>query len=100
LLALAREDNSVATQTRLLPVVEQSIIQQHQFLTDKDIELIIEIKPQQDVPMAKAPLLILLNNLIGNAFKYTRHSAVFLGINFLIDTTHAINDNTVPLFHI
>jgi len=59
------------TQTRLLPVVEQSIIQQHQFLADKDIELIIEIKPQQEVPMAEAPLLILLNNLIGNAFKYT-----------------------------
>ena len=71
LLALAREDKSTSTQTRLLPVVEQSIIQQHQFLADKDIELIIEIKPQQEVPMAKAPLLILLNNLIGNAFKYT-----------------------------
>ena len=71
LLALAREDKSTSTQTRLLPVVEQSIIQQHQFLADKDIELIIEIKPQQEVPMAEAPLLILLNNLIGNAFKYT-----------------------------
>ncbi|MGB0835841.1 MAG: sensor histidine kinase [Psychrobium sp.] len=71
LLALAREDNNAVTQTRLLPVVEQSIIQQHQFLADKDIELVISIKPQQEVPIAETPLLILLNNLIGNAFKYT-----------------------------
>ncbi len=71
LLALAREDKSASTKTRLLPVVEQSIIQQHPFSSDKDIELNIDIKPQQEVPMAEAPLLILLNNLIGNAFKYT-----------------------------
>lgn len=80
LLALAREDKSASTQTRLLPVVEQSIIQQHQFLADKDIELIIEIKPQQEVPIAQAPLLILLNNLIGNAFKYTVSGTI--GIRF------------------
>lgn len=71
LLALAREDKSASTKTRLLPVVEQSIIQQHPFSSDKDIDLNIDIKPQQEVPMAEAPLLILLNNLIGNAFKYT-----------------------------
>ena len=28
------------------------------------------------------------------------HSAAFLGINFLIDAAHAINDNTVPLLYI
>jgi hypothetical protein len=33
-------------------------------------------------------------------FVYIRHSASLLGINFLIDVTHAINNNTVPLFHI
>lgn len=79
LLALAREDNNAASQTRLLPVVEQSIIQQHQLLTDKDIELIIEIKPQQEVPIAQGPLLILLNNIIGNAFKYTVSGTITIG---------------------
>jgi signal transduction histidine kinase len=76
LLAMAREENSEESRTRLLPLVEQSILQQHQFLTDKDIELIVNISPQQEVPIAAAPLLILLNNLIGNAFKYTMSGSI------------------------
>ena len=33
-------------------------------------------------------------------FNDIRHSAALLGINFLIDASHTINDNTVPLLYI
>lgn len=75
LLALAREENSQPAQTRILPLVEQSILQQHHYLADKNIELAVNIKPQQIAPIGETPLLILLNNLIGNAFKYS-HSGI------------------------
>jgi len=35
-----------------------------------------------------------------NRIGYNRHSAAILGINFLIDAAHTINNNTVPFFHI
>lgn len=75
LLALAREENSKPAQTRILPLVEQSILQQHHYLTDKNIELAVNIKPQKIAPIGETPLLILLNNLISNAFKYS-HSGI------------------------
>ena len=43
-----------------------------------------------------------VERLLGKGIKaeYIRHSAAFLGINFLIDTTHTVNNNTVPLLYI
>ena len=47
------------------------------------------------------PVLILTIPYIKNKLiSLTLHSAAFLGINFLIDAAHAINDNTVPLLYI
>ncbi|OUL56347.1 sensor histidine kinase [Pseudoalteromonas ulvae] len=76
LLALAREQHKQTAHSRILPLVEQSILQQHNFLADKAIELVINIKPQETAPIAEPPLLILLNNLIGNAFKYTHSGTI------------------------
>ena len=36
----------------------------------------INIKPQDTAPIAEPPLLILLNNLIGKAFKYTHSGTI------------------------
>ena len=76
LLALAREQDKQTAHSRILPLVEQSILQQHNFLADKAIELVVNIKPQDTAPIAEPPLLILLNNLIGNAFKYTHSGTI------------------------
>jgi signal transduction histidine kinase len=79
LLALAREDTSSPCSSRLLPLVEQSILQQHSYLSAKNVQLTVSISPQLDVAIAAAPLLILLNNLIGNAFKYTDEGHIDIG---------------------
>jgi len=75
LLALAREETNQPAQTRILPLIEHCILQQHSYLAGKNVKLIVNVKPQQMAPIAETPLLILLNNLIGNAFKYT-HSGI------------------------
>jgi signal transduction histidine kinase len=71
LLMLAREQRSTTPHSRLLPLVERSILQQHSKLADKAIAVDVDIAPQASVALAEGPMLVLLNNLIGNAFCYT-----------------------------
>ncbi|KKO45687.1 hypothetical protein WG68_09945 [Arsukibacterium ikkense] len=76
LLALAREQSPAAGSCQLLPVVETSILQQHYLLADKDIQLELTIAAGSRVAIAEAPLLILLNNLLANAFSYTHAGTI------------------------
>ncbi|BBN83825.1 two-component sensor histidine kinase [Pseudoalteromonas sp. A25] len=89
LLALAREDTLVRGQSRLLLAIEQSVIQQYEHLADKDIKLAINVDAQVEVPIAQASLLILLNNLLGNAFKYTTKGKISISYR---DNTLCIED--------
>lgn len=76
LLALAREEPQGGEKSKLLNLVEQSVLQQYQFLADKDIAIEVKIAPQIEVKVAENALLILLNNVIGNAFKFTMQGRV------------------------
>lgn len=76
LLLLAREELSAHKPCKLLPLVENSILQQYQYLVDPNIDIEVNIEKKQIVKADHTQLLILLNNLIGNAFKYTSRGAV------------------------
>ncbi|MEN3156917.1 HAMP domain-containing sensor histidine kinase [Alkalimonas sp. NCh-2] len=78
LLELAREQQPEPGRSLLLPMVEQSILQQHSRLAGKDIELQLAIPDTSEVAMAEAPLLILLNNLLANAFSYTDSGSIHI----------------------
>ena len=71
LMLLAREQQPDASVTPLLPVVEHSILQQQSKLSGKSLQLNINIAADASVVIAQPVLLILLNNLLGNAFAYT-----------------------------
>ncbi|CAH9053906.1 Adaptive-response sensory-kinase SasA [Pseudoalteromonas holothuriae] len=90
LLALAREDQLGQGKSRLLAAIEQSIIQQYDHLDGKDIELTVDVGSLIEVPVEKTSLLILLNNLLGNAFKYTSQGRItisFANNTLLIEDT-------------
>ncbi|SEA51350.1 sensor histidine kinase [Alkalimonas amylolytica] len=78
LLELAREPQPEPGRSMLLPMVEQSILQQHSRLAGKDIELELAIPDTSEIAMAEAPLLILLNNLLANAFSYTHSGSIHI----------------------
>lgn len=71
LMLLAREDLPAPVPVTLLPVVEQSVLQQQIKLAGKAIELELDIAPAAQLTIDPTSLLMLLNNLIGNAFDYT-----------------------------
>ncbi|TMP40113.1 sensor histidine kinase [Pseudoalteromonas citrea] len=89
LLALAREEKNTIMPCRLLPLVEDSILQQYQYLADPNIGISINIDKKQLVTANQTQLIILLNNLIGNAFKYTVHGIVNISY---YDNTLCISD--------
>ncbi|MFC3193386.1 sensor histidine kinase [Marinicella sediminis] len=77
LLSLAREKNHHQTPgTKLLPLVEKSVLQQANLLRDKTVEVEIEVAKGVQLLMQEAEILILLSNLIGNAFQYTTQGTV------------------------
>jgi signal transduction histidine kinase len=71
LMLLAREQLPPAQSVKLLPVVEQSILQQAYKINGKPVELQVNIGATATVVINETVLLILLNNLLGNAFEYT-----------------------------
>ncbi|RJE77716.1 two-component sensor histidine kinase [Pseudoalteromonas sp. MSK9-3] len=81
LLALAREEPKAYEPCKLLPLVEKSILQQYQYLADPNINIEVSIDQTQRVTVDHTQLLILLNNLIGNAFKYTSSGTVAISYN-------------------
>ncbi len=78
LLTLAREEHTKADkkQIKILPLIEQSIIDQHHLINNKPIE--VEVNDNCDVAVyaQSGMLTVLLDNLIGNAFQYTQEGKV------------------------
>lgn len=80
LLSLAREKNQqTAPITRLLPLVEKTVLQQARLLQDKAVEVDVMVAEGVRLLMQEADVLILLSNLIGNAFQYTTEGTVRIG---------------------
>ena len=98
LLELAREQQPVPGKSLLLNMVEQSILQQQHLLNGKTVTVKLAIAADTKVAISNAPLLILLNNLLGNAFHNTHEGQISIcyqqGILRVQDSGPGI-DNTV-----
>lgn len=71
LMLLAREQLPAAHAVNLLRLVEQSILQQQHKLAAKPVQLELAISQHAQVVSDDTVLLMLLNNLLANAFDYT-----------------------------
>jgi signal transduction histidine kinase len=78
LLTLAREEHTKAKkrQIRILPLIEQSIIDQHHLINNKPIQVEVHDNSDVFVDAQSGVLKVLLDNLIGNAFQYTQQGKV------------------------
>jgi signal transduction histidine kinase len=78
LLTLAREEHTNADKktTKILPLIEQSIIDQHHLINNKPIEVEVNDNCNVEVFVQSGMLTVLLDNLIGNAFQYTQEGKV------------------------
>jgi len=78
LLTLAREEHTEANkkQIKILPLIEQSIIDQHHLINNKPIEVEVNDNCNVEVYAQSGMLTVLLDNLIGNAFQYTQEGKV------------------------
>lgn len=78
LLTLAREDgpSAINQPTKVLPIVEQVIIQQAHLLENKTVDVEVTVDTHFHVNMRQPDLHIVLMNIIGNAFQYTMQGQV------------------------
>lgn len=78
LLTLAREEHTEAnrSQVKILPLIEQSIIDQHHLINNKPIQVEVHDNCDITVNAQSGMLTVLLDNLIGNAFQYTQEGKV------------------------
>lgn len=78
LLILAREENTQVTQeaTKLMPMIEASVINNHYILANKPVEVEIDNSCNITITCQPGMLKVLINNLISNAFQYTEHGKV------------------------
>ncbi|QBG35403.1 sensor histidine kinase [Litorilituus sediminis] len=73
LLHLAREEHAAAEQSavKLLPLIEQSIIEHSYLLDDKSVEVQVDDNCNTEIVVQQGMLKVLLDNLLSNAFQYT-----------------------------
>jgi len=80
LLTLAREeaDQEGRKLVPLLPIVEQTVIDNAYLIDDKPVEIKVDISPEAKVYSTAGIIQILLSNLISNAFQYTPQGEVVI----------------------
>ncbi|AOT10902.1 sensor histidine kinase [Pseudoalteromonas luteoviolacea] len=76
LLALAREETINQTAVKLLPLVENSVLQQAHKIANKDISVKIDVPSGVTIALGESALSLILSNLIGNAFSHVNKGAV------------------------
>lgn len=83
LLTLAREENIEADMKniKLLPLIEQSIIDQNHLINNKPIQVEVNNNCDVEVYSQAGMLTVLLDNLIGNAFQYTQQGKVTIEVH-------------------
>lgn len=83
LLALAREESALTDKepTALLPLIEQSIINNSHLLNNKSVDVKVSEHCGKTLLVQAGMLKVLLDNLISNAFQYTLSGVV--EINFV-----------------
>ncbi|TQF67992.1 sensor histidine kinase [Pseudoalteromonas luteoviolacea] len=70
LLALAREETITQKEVKLLPIVENCVLQQAEKIAGKDISVDIQVPSEVTFAIGESALNLLLCNLIGNAFSH------------------------------
>lgn len=86
LMLLAREQLPAVQPVKLLALVEQSILQQQHKLIGKQLGLRLNIAADATVVINETVLLILLNNLLGNAFEYTGAGSICIEFQYPVLT--------------
>ncbi|WP_448552347.1 sensor histidine kinase [Thalassotalea montiporae] len=76
LLALAREGETKHEPLPLLAVVEAAIVEHHQLIEDKAIELEVNVSNTATVTANPQALRIVIGNLIANAFSHTKQGEI------------------------
>lgn len=78
LLTLARGEHTEADKKniKILPLIEQSIIDQNHLINNKPIQVEVNDNCNVEVYAQSGMLTVLLDNLIGNAFQYTQQGRV------------------------
>jgi len=78
LLTLAREEHTETDKKRIkiLPLIEQSIINQNHLINNKPIQVVVSDNCDVEVYVQSGMLTVLLDNLIGNAFQYVQEGRV------------------------
>ncbi|MDN3651910.1 HAMP domain-containing sensor histidine kinase [Thalassotalea ponticola] len=76
LLALAREESFQYDDIAILPIIEQCILEHHKAIEGKDIELDLDIEPNENVFGSKLAMQIVIGNLISNAFQHTEQGVI------------------------
>lgn len=83
LLHLAREEHTSAKESpvKLLPLIEQSIIERSYLLDEKPVEVQVNDNCNVTVIAQQGMLKVLLDNLLSNAFQYTESGQVTLSFS-------------------
>ncbi|REL35000.1 sensor histidine kinase [Thalassotalea euphylliae] len=76
LLALAREGETKHEPLPLLAVIEAAIVEHHQLIEDKAIELEVNVSNTATVTANPQALRIVIGNLIANAFSHTEQGKI------------------------
>lgn len=80
LLMLAREEHTSVEKklVKILPIIEQSIIDNSHLIGDKHIEVTVDDNCNVTVEAQAGMLKVLLDNLLSNAFQYTESGEVIV----------------------
>lgn len=92
LLTLAREEHTSVgkSSVKLLPIIEQSILDHGYLLEGKDVDVEVSDNCDAEVFSQKGMVKVLLDNLLSNAFQYTNSGVVtvnFTGNTLTIEDT-------------
>jgi signal transduction histidine kinase len=79
LLVLAREAHLTAQPTRLLPIVERIVLQHHELIANKPIELAVSVAHGVTLNVNRDVLTLLLTNLVKNAFSHVERGLIDIG---------------------
>jgi signal transduction histidine kinase len=92
LLVLAREEHTAAAKVfvKLLPLIEQAVLDNHYLLKEKSVEVKLDDNCDVSVLAQAGMLKVLLDNLLSNAFQYTDSGEVnisFVDAKLVIEDT-------------
>lgn len=82
LLTLAREEHTKVDKKHIniLPLIEQSIIDQNHLINNKPIQVEVNDNCNVEVYAQAGMLVVLLDNIIGNAFQHTQEGKIAIEI--------------------